>query len=92
MSTRANNAVHLQSDESYQEIVIVSKIQLPPEREPEWINTTEAAEIMETTRSNVTYLCREGRIQCEKFGRDWKVSKQDAEDWIRSDRQGRKPE
>ncbi len=55
-----------------------------------WITTAEAAKIIKSTVSNVTYLCRTGEIKCEKFGRAWKVSKQDAIDYVRSGRAGRK--
>lgn len=81
-------AVNSRSDYSYQGVQEMSDNEQPV---IEWITTVEAAAIMETTRANVTYLCRENKIRCEKFGRDWKVSKQDAEDYIKSARAGRKP-
>lgn len=80
--------------------MIPATVQYPPitrtedtmSKSTEWIDTATAAELMETTRANVTYLCRANKIRCEKFGRDWKVSKQDAEDYIKSARAGRKQE
>lgn len=55
-------------------------------KQHEWITTNEAAEIMKIHVSNVRYLCREEKITCRKFGKAWQVSKQDAEDYVRSGR------
>lgn len=52
----------------------------------EWITTKEAAEIMGVAASNVRYLCKNERITCRKFGIAWQVSKQDAEEYVRSNR------
>lgn len=52
----------------------------------EWITAAEAAKIMKVSVSNVRYLCRNERIKCHKFGRDWQVSKQAADNYIRSNR------
>lgn len=35
------------------------------------VNTEEAAKILGKTRRHVTRLCREGKIQSQKVGRDW---------------------
>lgn len=53
---------------------------------PEWITTTEAAEIMEVAVSNVRYLCLNKRIECKKFGRNWMVHRQAAENYQKSNR------
>ena len=64
----------------YQEIVIVSKKQLPPETE--WISTQEAAEIMDVELSTVSALCRKGSIECRQHGTGrrsvWEVNKASA--------------
>jgi hypothetical protein len=54
-----------------------------------WITTQAAADIMETTRANVTYLCRENKLRCEKFSGIWLVYREDAEAYIKSAREGR---
>ena len=45
----------------------------------EWITTKEAAEIMGITQQAVQRLCRREVIECQRFGRWWKVSKASAE-------------
>lgn len=52
----------------------------------EWIKVSEAAVIMKVTDGNVAYLCRKGRIRCQKWGNTWQVSKEDAETYERSKR------
>lgn len=38
-----------------------------------WIDTTEAARRLGVSRARVIVFCREGRIEAEKFGRDWRI-------------------
>jgi excisionase family DNA binding protein len=77
------DAVHYPDYPVGQEIVIVSTKKMPP---VEWIRASEAAEIMNVSISNVYYLCREGKIECRKWGNTWQVSKADAENYKRSNR------
>lgn len=56
------------------------------DKEIEWITTAQAAEIMGVSVTNARYLCREGRIECKKWGRAWMVSRADAEAYQRSKR------
>ncbi|MEO0594858.1 MAG: helix-turn-helix domain-containing protein [Chloroflexota bacterium] len=46
-----------------------------------WISTADASEIMGITQQAVQRLCRKGRIECQKFGRDWMVSSEDAQNY-----------
>lgn len=52
----------------------------------EWIFAAEAAAIMGVSVGNVAYLCRKGKLTCQKWGTTWQVSKQDAENYKRSKR------
>lgn len=48
---------------------------------PEWITTTEAAEIMGIHIESVRRLCRNKTIRCRRFGRTWMVNSEDAENY-----------
>lgn len=52
-----------------QENVIVDEPQVP-----EWIRTSEAAEIMGIHEESVRRLCRLQKIECRKWVRSWQVS------------------
>lgn len=72
--------VDLQPIDYYQEVVPVSKTQLPIE----WISTKEAAAIMDIDRDTVANYCRLGKLECRKFGRDWQVNKTAAVAFVKS--------
>lgn len=55
-------------------------------KETEWITTQQAAEIMQIERHTVAEYCRRGTITCMKFGRDWMVARQEAEEFKRTQR------
>jgi hypothetical protein len=52
----------------------------------EWIGTEQAAEIMGVTASNVRYLCKQGLITCIHIGKSWGVLREDAENYVRTQR------
>jgi len=47
--------------------------------------TTELAERANITRSRARQLCLAGRVDARKLGRDWLISVESAERWMRSD-------
>lgn len=49
-----------------------------------WLTTTEAAEIMGIDRDTVANYCRLGKLECRKRGRDWQVSREAAERFVKS--------
>ncbi|NOY56978.1 MAG: helix-turn-helix domain-containing protein [Actinobacteria bacterium] len=48
----------------------------------EWLSVADICAYMEVTPYVVTSLLRAGEIPAVKFGRVWRVSKRDLEDWI----------
>jgi hypothetical protein len=52
----------------------------------EWIGTEQAAEIMGVTASNVRYLCKHGLITCIHVGKSWGILREDAENYVRTER------
>ena len=64
-TTGYNDSNYLQRLESYP---------MPEEKQqPEWYTTKKASEEMGITKEAVQRLCRDGRITCEKWGRDWMI-------------------
>lgn len=49
-----------------------------------WLTTTEAAEIMGIDRDTVANYCRLEKLECRKRGRDWQVSREAAERFVKS--------
>lgn len=66
-----NFALNSHPEYPYQEVVIVSRIQVPPE----YIDTAAASELTGFAQHTIAEMCREGRIDCKKFGRTWAVNK-----------------
>jgi hypothetical protein len=56
------------------------------EQKTEWIGTEQAAEIMGVTASNVRYLCKQGLITCIHVGKSWGILREDAENYVRTQR------
>ncbi len=75
-------------DYPYQEVVIVSKVQLPPEQE--WIETTEAVEISGLALSSISRLCRNNKIACKRIGTGrrsiWLVDKASLIEYMNSEK------
>ena len=87
MTTSTRNALQWESnDNDYQEIEVVSVQKLPPETE--WIDTKEAADIMNVALSTVSALCRRGKIECRQHGEGrrsvWEVDKASAMTYVKS--------
>ena len=53
---------------------------------PDWITTTEAAEISGFSSQWVRELCDEGDVTCRKFGRNWQVSRTSLLAYVESER------
>lgn len=56
----------------------------------EWLSVTDICEYMDVSAFVVTSLLRSGELPAVKFGREWRVAKQDFEDWINKQRRGAK--
>lgn len=54
----------------------------------EWLSVPDICEYMDVSSFVVTSLLRSGELPAVKFGREWRVSKQDFEDWINTQRMG----
>lgn len=51
---------------------------------PEWLTTAQAADIMGITAKTIADYCRDGKLECRKWGRDWQVSRESAEQFKKS--------
>ncbi len=45
----------------------------------DWITTDKASEIIGITRKHAALLARRKKLDSEKFGRDWRISRRSAE-------------
>lgn len=68
---------------NYEPITYPNRLELVmSEHETEWIETSEAAEIMGVELSTVSALCRKGTINCRQYGKGrrsiWEVDKASA--------------
>lgn len=54
----------------------------------DWLSVPDICEYMDVSAFVVTSLLRSGELPAVKFGREWRVSKQDFEDWINVQRMG----
>jgi excisionase family DNA binding protein len=52
----------------------------------EWLSVTDICEYMDVSAFVVTSQLRAGGLPAVKFGREWRVARQDFEDWINSQR------
>ena len=52
----------------------------------EWLSVSDICEYMGVSTFVVTSVLRSGRLPAVKFGREWRVSKQDFEIWINEER------
>ncbi len=53
-----------------------------------WLSVADICEYMDVSSFVVTSQLRSGDLPAVKFGREWRVAKQDFEDWINSQRLG----
>ena len=51
-----------------------------------WLTVTDICEYMDVSTFVVTSVLRSGELPAVKFGREWRVSKGDFEDWINDQR------
>ncbi len=53
----------------------------------EWLSVADICEYMGVSTFVVTSVLRGGELPAVKFGREWRVARQDFENWINSQRQ-----
>ncbi len=53
----------------------------------EWLSVADICEYMDVSPFVVTSQLRSGGLSAVKFGREWRVSRQDFEDWINAQRE-----
>jgi excisionase family DNA binding protein len=53
----------------------------------EWLSVPDICEYMDVSPFVVTSQLRSGGLPAVKFGREWRVARQDFEDWINTQRQ-----
>lgn len=51
-----------------------------------WLTVADICEYMDVSTFVVTSVLRSGELPAVKFGREWRVSREDFEDWIHSQR------
>jgi excisionase family DNA binding protein len=51
-----------------------------------WLTVADICEYMDVSTFVVTSMLRSGELPAVKFGREWRVSRDDFEDWINSQR------
>lgn len=51
-----------------------------------WLSVADICEYMDVSTFVVTSVLRSGELPAVKFGREWRVSKQDFEQWINEQR------
>lgn len=49
--------------------------------EEEWMTTNQAAEYLGMTRPRVQQLIKAGALKAEKFGRDYRLTKREVQQW-----------
>lgn len=53
----------------------------------EWLSVADICEYMDVSPFVVTSQLRSGGLPAVKFGREWRVARQDFEDWINTQRE-----
>jgi excisionase family DNA binding protein len=59
------------------------------EIDKDWLTVADICEYMDVSPFVVTSQLRNGGLPAVKFGREWRVARQDFEDWINSQRMQR---
>ena len=54
----------------------------------EWLSVADICAYMDVSAYVVTSQLRSGELPAVKFGREWRVARQDFEDWINRSRKG----
>lgn len=52
----------------------------------EWLSVADICEYMDVTPFVTTNVIRSGELPAVKFGREWRVARQDFEDWLNAQR------
>lgn len=55
----------------------------------EWLSVADICRYMDVSTYVVTNQLRSGDLPAVKFGREWRVARQDFEDWINEQRMNR---
>ena len=58
----------------------------------EWLSVADICAYMDVSAYVVTSQLRSGELPAVKFGREWRVARQDFEDWINRSRTGLEPQ
>lgn len=53
----------------------------------EWLSVADICEYMDVSPFVVTSQLRSGGLPAVKFGREWRVAREDFEDWINAQRE-----
>jgi len=53
----------------------------------DWLSVADICEYMDVSPFVVTSQLRSGGLPAVKFGREWRVARQDFEDWINAQRE-----
>lgn len=56
-----------------------------------WLSVTDICEYMDVSTFVVTTVLRSGELPAVKFGREWRVSTDDFEDWLNAQRMSSVP-
>jgi excisionase family DNA binding protein len=56
------------------------------EIQKDWLSVTDICDYMGVSAFVVTAQLRSGNLPAVKFGREWRVARQDFEDWINAQR------
>lgn len=62
------------------------------ELDKEWLSVADICEYMDVSAFVVTRLLRSGELPAVKFGREWRVARQDFEDWLNAQRESSQEE
>jgi excisionase family DNA binding protein len=52
----------------------------------DWLSVADICEYMDVTAFVATGVLRSGELPAVKFGREWRVARQDFEDWLNAQR------
>lgn len=52
----------------------------------QWLSVADICEYMDVSTFVVTRVLRSGELPAVKMGREWRVSRQDFEDWLNAQR------
>ena len=56
-----------------------------------WLSVADVCEYMDVSTFVVTTMLRSGELPAVKFGREWRVSTDDFEDWLNAQRMSSAP-